>query len=168
MTPSAPRRVSRHHPDVFRARFVLLTRCDRLTGPQQAQLVALFDQHPELAAAWELMQRFHRIFEADGWDAALQAVDELADAMERTGTAFAAGVRAIVGHADKLEAWHRHGRVHSNGPAEGLMCRIELLERMAYGFTKASNHHIRVLAFCPGHPPRGLPSTRPEQAITTR
>ena len=31
--------------------------------------------------------------------------------------------------------------------------RIEVLERMAYGFASRANYRARVLLFCSGHPP---------------
>ncbi len=31
--------------------------------------------------------------------------------------------------------------------------RIEVLERMAYGFASRTNYRARVLLFCSGHPP---------------
>ncbi len=156
-----------HARAVFDARFTLATRCDRLTGDQMTELVALFEQHPHLAAAWELTQRFHRVFQADGLDAALDAVAELADAMGRTRTGFAPGVHALTRWADQWQNYHRHGRWTTN-VAEGLNTKIEVLERKAYGFRDHTNHAIRILAECPGHRHRNRPSTtltnRPAQS----
>jgi len=139
-----------HDRRVFQARFVLMTRADRLDAAQQAELVSLFGEHPQLAAAWELCQRFHRVFEADGVDAALAAVDELADAMERTGHSFAPGVRALLRWETQWRNYHLTGGWTTNC-AEGLNTKIELLERRCYGFTNPDNHKARILADCSGH-----------------
>lgn len=155
-----------HTKAVFAARFTLAKRCDRLSADQMAELNALFATHPHLAAAWELTQRFHRIFEADGLDAALEAVSELADAMIRTGHSFAPGVHALTRWADQWQNYHRsHG--WTTNVAEGLNTKIELLERKAYGFRTHANHTARILAECPGHTHKHRLSTtlnnRPEQ-----
>lgn len=159
-----------HDPRVFQARFVLMTRADRLDAAQHAELLALFADHPHLAAAWELCQRFHRVFQADGLDAALAAVNELADAMERTNTSFAPGVHALVTWQTQWRNYHLTGGWTTNC-AEGLNTKIELLERRCYGFRNPHNHHTRILADCGGHhrtnrqpkptPPRHSQSTSP-------
>ena len=48
-----------HDAEVFRARFLLMKRLDRLSGEEMARLGALFDAHPELGVVWGLVQRFH-------------------------------------------------------------------------------------------------------------
>lgn len=87
------RRGQAHRKDLYQARYTLATRCDRLSAAQHAELSTLLETHPHLAAAWELTQRFHRVFQADGIDAALHALGELADAMARLNTGFGPGVR---------------------------------------------------------------------------
>lgn len=153
-----------HRQDLYRARYTLATRCDRLSAAQHAELVALFAEHPNLAAAWELTQRFHRVFEADGIEAALDAVAELADAMQRLGTGFAPGVRALTRWETQWRNYHGTGGWTTN-TAEGLNTKIELLERRCYGFRNMANHHIRILADCPGHPHLNqAPNLRPRPA----
>lgn len=139
-----------HRHNVYRARYTLATRCDRLSAAQHDELVALFDEHPHLAAAWELTQRFHLVFEADGIEAALDAVGELADAMARLHTGFAPGVRSLLGWETQWRNYHTTGGWTTNC-AEGLNTKIELLERRCYGFRNTANHHTRILADCPGH-----------------
>lgn len=146
----AAQRGKPHDPRVFAARFKLMTRADRLDADQQAELVSLFAQHPQLAAAWELCQRFHRVFEADGIDAALDAVNELCDAMERLNTGFAPGVRALVRWETQWRNYHLTGGWTTNC-AEGLNTKIELLERRCYGFRNPANHKHRILVDCHGH-----------------
>lgn len=166
-----------HRQDLYRARYTLATRCDRLTAQQHAELMDLFAEHPHLAAAWELTQRFHRVFEADGIDAALQAVTDLADAMARLDTRFAPGVRSLLGWETQVRNYHATGGWTTNA-AEGLNTKIELLERRCYGFRSMANHHARILADCPGHhhpnqapnlrrrPADGLATTSADHALT--
>ena len=142
-----------HDPEVFRARFLLLRRMDRLSTEQVAELVALFDRHPQLGAAWEMTQRFHRIYEACDHEAAMAALGEFVDAWLRTGVDMGSAVRSLLRWSAQVFAFHDHGRATS-AVAEGVNNRIEVLERKAYGFRKPVNHQARILIECAGHPPR--------------
>lgn len=166
-------RTRRSSTQLFRARFLINTRCDRLSGDQQAELASLFADHPDLAVAWELTQRFHSVFEADGLDAALDAVDELATAMDRTGAGLKPGVWSLVHWETQWRNYHTTGGWTTNC-AEGLNTKIELLERRCYGFRDQANHYARILTDCPGHhhrnqPPTTLrtrPARQPDHALT--
>ncbi len=48
--------------------------------------------------------------------------------------------------------FHQTGRA-TNGASEGVNTRIEVLERMAFGFASRANYPARVLLYCSGHPP---------------
>ena len=52
-------------PAVFRARFLLLRRPDRLDDAQRARLDGLFEAHPRLRAAWEALGELHGLYLAD-------------------------------------------------------------------------------------------------------
>ena len=52
-------------PDVFRARFLLLRRPDRLDDAQRAQLEAIFEAHPRLGAAWDALGELLGLYLAD-------------------------------------------------------------------------------------------------------
>jgi len=142
-----------HDPEVFRARFLLMRRMDRLDAGQVAELAGLFARHPHLAAAWEMTQRFHRIYEADGHEAAMDALGEFVDAWLRTGTNMGSAVRSLLRWSEQFFNFHSHGR-WTSATAEGVNNRIEVLERKAYGFRKPINHQARILIECPGHPDR--------------
>ena len=60
-------------PDVFRARFVLLRRPDRLGNTERAQLEALFETHPRLRAAWDALGELHSLYLAADEAGALAA-----------------------------------------------------------------------------------------------
>jgi len=142
-----------HDPEVFKARFVLMRRIDRLSADEAAELAALFARHSHLAAAWEMTQRFHRVYEAEGYEAALEALDEFTRAWERTRTDMGSAVRSLLAWSSEVFAFHTCGRVTS-ATAEGVNNRIEVLERKAYGFRRAVNHQARILVECAGHAPR--------------
>lgn len=142
-----------HDPAVFKARFTLMRRIDRLGAAQVAELVALFARHPNLGAAWEMTQRFHRIYEADGHEAAMEALGEFVDAWERTRTDMGSAVRTLLRWSGQFLNFHSHGR-WTSATAEGVNNRIEVLERKAYGFRTPVNHQARILVECAGHPAR--------------
>ena len=139
-----------HDPALFRNRYTLLTRADRLSAAQQAELVALFDRHPHLAAAWEMTQRFHRIYQSDDHAAALEAINEFVDAWVRTRADLGAGVRTLLAWADEWLAYHHTGG-WTSAVAEGVNNKIEVLERKAYGFRRPVNHQARIVLECAGH-----------------
>lgn len=142
-----------HDPEVFRARFMLMRRIDRLSRAESAELAALFARHPHLGAAWEMTQRFHRVYEAEGYEAAMEALGEFCDAWERTCTDMGSAVTTLLRWSDEVFNFHTNGRVTSAG-AEGVNNRIEVLERKAYGFRRPTNHQARILIECAGHPGR--------------
>jgi transposase len=139
-----------HDPAVFRARFTLLRRIDRLSPAQVAELAALFGRYPHLRAAWEMVQRFHRIYEADGYEAASEAVGEFCAAWERTRTDMGSAVRTLCRWSREVFNFHTNER-WTSAVAEGVNNKIEVLERKAYGFRRAVNHQARILLECAGH-----------------
>ena len=147
-----------HDKALFQNRYTLLTRADRLTAEQISELTSLFEDHPQLAAAWELTQRLHRLYLADDFDSAMAALAEFSDAWTRLErpAPFAPGVRTLARWADHVFAYHYTGR-RTTSTAEGVNNKIEVLERKAYGFRATANHHARILIECAGHPGRPHP-----------
>lgn len=139
-----------HDPLVFKARFAMLTRIDRLSPDQATQLLQVFAEHPELEAIWEMTQRFHRIYEADGLSEALVAIEEFCEAWNRTNAELGSAVKTLLAWDSEWLAFHTAGRATS-GVAEGVNNKIEVLERKAYGFSCRANHHARILLECAGH-----------------
>ena len=66
-------------PEVFRARFLLLRRPDRLDDAQRAQLDGLFESHPRLGTAWDALGELHGLYLADDSAGALAALDRFTD-----------------------------------------------------------------------------------------
>lgn len=99
-----------HVPSVFHARFLLMKRCDRLSGEDVARLDAIFDANPELGVVWGLVQRFHVIFCAPDEEAANRAVDNLTDAYQEAGVNLGAAVKSLCRWGEETLAFHLTGR----------------------------------------------------------
>jgi transposase len=141
-----------HDAEVFRARFLLMKRLDRLSGEEMARLGKLFDAHPELGVVWGLVQRFHVVFCAENDADAERALDWFTDAYLAAGINLGSAITTFCRWGVESLNFHQTGRA-TNGASEGVNTRIEVLERMAYGFASRANYRARVLLFCSGHPP---------------
>ena len=145
-----------HDAEVFRARFLLMKRLDRLNGEEMARLGALFDAHPELGVVWGLVQRFHVIFCAENDTDAERALEWFTDAYLAAGINLGSAITTFCRWGAESLNFHQTDRA-TNGASEGVNTRIEVLERMAYGFASRANYRARVLLFCSGHPPALAP-----------
>ena len=132
-------------PDVFRARFVLLRRPDRLDDAQRAQLEAIFETHPRLRDAWDALGELHGLYLADDKAGALAALDRFTD-LYQTGDLpeFHKIVNTLLAHMPQILAWHAAGRP-SNGRIEGTNNLLQVLRRTAHGFTNPDNFAARGL-----------------------
>lgn len=141
-----------HDPRLFHSRFLLMKRLDRLSGEEMATLGGLFDAHPELGVVWGLVQRFHVVFCAPDEQAANEAVAELADAYQAAGINLGSAISTFCRWGTESLNFHAGGRA-TNAASEGVNGKIEVLERMAYGFRCRDNYEARVLLVCSGHDP---------------
>ena len=132
-------------PDVFRARFLLLRRGDTLQQHDQARLDDLFATHPKLQAGWNALQELHGLYQADDHDGALEALDRFTDLyiIGELGE-FHHVVDTIIAWGDEILAWHTAGRP-SNGRIEGTNNLLQVLRRVAHGFTNLDNFAARGL-----------------------
>lgn len=132
-------------PDVFRARFLLLKRGDTLGDADQARLDQLFATHPRLDTAWHALQELHGLYLADDHTGALAALDRFTD-LYATGELpeFHQIVDTIITWGDEILAWHDTGRP-SNGRIEGTNNLLQVLRRVAHGFTNPHNFAARGL-----------------------
>ena len=132
-------------PEVFRARFLLLRRPDRLDDTQRAQLDGLFEAHPRLRAAWEALGELHGLYLADDKAGALAALDRFTD-LYQTGDLpeFYKIVNTLLAAMPRILAWHTAGRP-SNGRIEGTNNLLQVLRRTAHGFTNPHNFAARAL-----------------------
>jgi len=132
-------------PELFRARFLLLKRGDTLNHGEQARLDTLFDTHPRLKAGWDALQELHGLYLADDRNGALAALDRFTD-LYATGELpeFHSIVDTIIAWGDQILAWHDTGRP-SNGRIEGTNNLLQVLRRVAHGFTNTDNFAARGL-----------------------
>ena len=131
--------------DVFRSRFLLMRRPDKLDPAEQKRLDKLFAAHPRLRTAWEALGELHNLYLADDSDGALEALDRFAD-IYGTGQIpeFSDTVDTFLAWHDQILDWHHAGRP-SNGRIEGTNNLLQVLRRKAHGFTNYTNFEARGL-----------------------
>ena len=129
--------------DVFRSRFLLMRRPDKLSEAEQARLGELFAAHPRLKAAWDALAELHGLYLADDRKGALEALDRFAD-IYSTGQIpeFSDTVDTFLAWHEQILGWHRAGRP-SNGRIEGTNNLLQVLRRTAHGFTNYANFEAR-------------------------
>lgn len=132
-------------PDLFRARFTLLRRADHLTDAHRTHLEALFKAYPRLRTAWDALQELYQLYEADDLQGANQALARFADLYD-TGQIpeYHDVVDTIISWGEEILAYHSGRRV-SNGPIEGINNLLQVLRRVAHGFTNPNNYAARGL-----------------------
>ena len=128
-----------YEPDLFRARFTLLRRADHLTDAQ-AHLGRLFEAHPRLRTAWDALQELYQLYEADDWEQANQALGRFADIYDSGQIPeYHEVVDTIIAWGEEIFAYHTTRRA-SNGPLEGINNLLQVLRRVAHGFTNYGNY----------------------------
>ena len=134
-----------YEPDLFRTRFTLLRRSDHLTEAHQAHLDRLFEAHPRLRTAWDALQELYQLYEADNPDQANQTLGRFAD-LYATGQIpeYHDIVDTIIAWRAEILAYHSCRRA-SNGPIEGINNLLQVLRRVAHGFTNPDNYAARGL-----------------------
>ena len=142
-TPSCgPRRSSRTCSETC---FTLLRRADHLTDAHQKHLDRLFEAHPRLRTAWDALQELYQLYEAEGLDGANQALGRFAD-LYATGQIpeYHQVVDTIIAWGAEIFAYHNSRRA-SNGPIEGINNLLQVLRRVAHGFTNPDNFAARAI-----------------------
>jgi transposase len=138
---------ARWRPDLYRARHRLLKARERLSERERRRLCALFEREPVVAEAWGLKESFRAIYTAADRAEAERRLARFLAEVERTGmasfTAFAAGVRLWRG---ELLAYFDEPT--TNGYAEGVINKVKLSKRRAYGLPTFDGFRERVLLAC--------------------
>ncbi len=136
-------------PEVFRSRFLLLRRDDRLLLPERERLAEMFVRHPELGAAWAMVQALYDVYEASDDAEADAALWRFADLYaEHELPEFYGVVDTLLKWAPEILAFHATGRT-TNGRLEGRNNKLGVLKRMAYGFVSISNFRARAILISP-------------------
>jgi transposase len=138
-------------PELFRSRFALLRRADTMSVAERQQLEDLFARHPRIALGWQALQELYGLYVADDRTGALAALDRFCD-LYATGQIpeFHDVVDTVIAWSTEILAFHdqRAGRI-SNGRLEGTNNKLQVLRRVAHGFTNRSNFEARGILACP-------------------
>ncbi|MFP5331959.1 MAG: ISL3 family transposase [Acidimicrobiia bacterium] len=142
-----------YEPDIFRSRFLQLTRFDQLSDDRIEALGRVLADRPELEAAWRMLQHLYGIHLAQDAEEANQALGAFIDIWQDTPLVeFDRLVETLLEWGDEIFAFHDTGRI-TNGRIEGTNNRLGVLKRVAYGFVNVSNFAARALLLTPGMAP---------------
>ena len=148
--PKGVRRSGQHaawRPELYRARHRLLKARERLTSREQRRLSGLFEREPLIAEAWGLKEAFRHIYRAANRTEAEQRLETLLAAVDRAGLAafdaFANGIRIR-----REQPLAYFDEPTTNGYAEGVINKVKLIKRRAYGIPTFTAFRQRVLLAC--------------------
>lgn len=149
-TPKGTRRSGQHNrwnPALHRARHRLLKASERLTVRERRQLCALFERDPLLAEAWGLKEAFRAIYRARSRADAQQRLQQFITAVDH------ARLPAFEAFAKGLSQWHTELLAYfdeptTNGYAEGVINKVKVIKRRAYGLPTFAGFRKRVVIAC--------------------
>jgi transposase len=133
--------------DLYRARHRLLKARERLTERERRRLCALFEREPLIAEAWALKEAFRSIYRAADRREAERRLDHFLGAVER------AHLPAFAAFADCVRLWRQELLAYfdeqtTNGYAEGVINKVKVIKRRAYGLPSFDGFRERVLLAC--------------------
>jgi transposase len=133
--------------DLYRVRHRLLKARERLSERERRRLIALFEREPLIAEAWALKEAFRRVYRAPDRHEAERRLELFLAAVERAQlpafTAFADGVRLW-----RAELLAYFDEPTTNGYAEGVINKVKVIKRRAYGIPSFDGFRERVLLAC--------------------
>jgi transposase len=134
-------------PELYRARHRLLKANQRLTERDRQRLCELFARDPIIAEAWGLKEAFRAVYRATSRPEAERRLDRFLAAVDRSQLpafqAFADGIRQWRG---ELLAYFDEPT--TNGYAEGVINKVKVIKRRAYGLPSFTGFRERVLLAC--------------------
>jgi transposase len=134
-------------PQLYRARRLLAKGRERLAERERQRLCELFAADPVIGAAWGLKEAFRAIYRAPDRAEATARLDDFLGAVERevlpAFSSFAAGVRLW---REELLAYFDEPT--TNGYAEGVINKVKVIKRRAYGLPSFEGFRHRVLVAC--------------------
>jgi transposase len=135
------------NPRLYRARHLLLRAKERLTEPQRRRLCELFAQDPVIAEAWWLKELLRSVYAATGREQATRRLDRFFAAVARSGhQPFEAYANGIGPWREEILAYF--DQPASNGYAEGVINKVKVIKRRAYGLPSFEGFRERVLVAC--------------------
>lgn len=134
-------------PELYRARRLLAKARERLGQRERARLCDLFATDPVIGVAWGLKEAFRAIYRAPDRAEAEVRLDRFLAAVDRellpAFSSFAVGVRLW---REELLAFFEEPT--TNGYAEGVINKIKVIKRRAYGLPTFKGFRRRVLVAC--------------------
>jgi transposase len=135
------------HPELYHARHRLLKARERLTERERRRLTELFERDPLLAEAWVLKEAFRDVYRAGDRADAERRLEAFLAVVDRTGLpafdAFAKGIRLW-----RVELLAYFDEPTTNGYAEGVINKVKVIKRRAYGIPTFTAFRERVLLAC--------------------
>ena len=133
--------------DLYRVRHRLLKANERLTERERRRLIALFEREPMIAEAWGLKEAFRAIYRAPDRDEAERRLERFLGAVDR------AQLPAFSAFADGIRLWRSELLAYfdeptTNGYAEGVINKVKVIKRRAYGLPTFDGFRERVLLAC--------------------
>jgi transposase len=148
--PEGVRRSGQHaawRPELYRARHRLLKARERLSEHERRRLSELFEREPLIAEAWGLKESFRAVYRATDRVEAERRLNAFLAAVDRASLpaldAFAKGVRIW---REELLAYFDEPT--TNGYAEGVINKVKVIKRRAYGIPTFTAFRHRVLLAC--------------------
>ena len=133
--------------DLYRARHRLLRGRERLSERERRRLCGLFEREPLIAEAWGLKEAFRAIYRASGRAGAERRLARFLVAVERSGLEpFEVFAKGIVLWREELLAYFDEPT--TNGYAEGVINKVKVIKRRAYGLPTFEAFRERVLIAC--------------------
>jgi transposase len=138
---------ARWRPELYRARHRLLKASERLSERERRRLCELFQHEPLIAEAWGLKEAFRSIYKAPHRSEAERRLDRFLAAADR------AELPAFKAFADGVRLWHEELLAYfdeptTNGYAEGVINKVKVIKRRAYGLPTFDGFRERVLLAC--------------------
>ena len=135
------------NPHLYRARHLLLRGRERLTESQRRRLRELFAHDPAIAEAWWLKEALRSVYAARDRAQATRRLDRFFAAVARSGhQPFEAYVNGIEPWREEILAYF--DQPASNGYAEGVINKVKVIKRRAYGIPSFEAFRERVLVAC--------------------
>jgi transposase len=137
-------------PEVFRSRYLQLTRFDQLSDHGIEALGKVLSGRPELEAAWRMLQHLYGIHLAADTDQAKQALGAFIEVyQDHPLLEFEKLTETLLEWGEEIFAFHEVDRV-TNGRIEGTNNKIGVLKCVAYGFVNVTKFAARALLLTPG------------------
>jgi transposase len=120
---------------------------ERLTEPQGRRLCELFSHDPVIAEAWGLKELLRSVYAAPDRAEAKRRLERFFAEAARSGCQpFEAYVNGISPWREEILAYF--DQPASNGYAEGVINKVKVIKRRAYGLPSFESFRERVLVAC--------------------